>query len=450
MPTTDKRKERYHQVVLGKATGVYASWSKNGMTSKGLVSIANAYAFDKRLKTDAIYRFRALVFACALGMRVEKRYAKFLQKLFHLFAFLRERNALASLKRVLGFQVEMDIWEMISIELEKLSVLLSQRNNEETTGGGRRSEMGDFLSEDALEDFLAEVEKEEMQKTGDKSLTDGKTDEGETHGEQMPVETESEREQISVEELEPTRDGALKKQASTKGQATERLNKEGYPQKETPKDESQASPMEKTLGNPAAFVGTIELEQSHTEEIPFPFPIFRENGKEGSVQTSKDTSVEGAEQSQLVATEKVEGAERSAVTENGQDKDLFPVFKGEQGGSGGENKSKPEQSTDKTLEKDVERLIEKEVKEEQGKPDQVKNLSEENKARYALMNSLSEQEIRQLVDHVKEMARLTMEQEEAAGREQFSVTQSSNDTQMSEQVSASKQNDGAILQNAKK
>ena len=129
---------------------------------------------------------------------------------------------------------------------------------------------------------------------------------------------------------------------------------------------------------------------------------------------------------------------------------MFPVFKGEKGGSGGENKSKPEQSTDKTLEKDVERLIEKEVKEEQGKPDQVKNLSEENKARYALMNSLSEQEIRQLVDHVKEMARLTMEQEEAAGREQFSVTQSSNDTQMSEQVSASKQNGGAILQNAKK
>ena len=52
MLTLDERKERYYKLVLEKSHEIYFSWSKDGTTSKQLVTQANEYAFDKRLKTD--------------------------------------------------------------------------------------------------------------------------------------------------------------------------------------------------------------------------------------------------------------------------------------------------------------------------------------------------------------------------------------------------------------
>ena len=86
--TMDEIKNRYYKLVLEKGNAVYASFGKRGMTSKRLVVQANTYAFDKRLKTDGVFRFHALAFAYALGLRVEKRYSTFLRKLFRIFAFL--------------------------------------------------------------------------------------------------------------------------------------------------------------------------------------------------------------------------------------------------------------------------------------------------------------------------------------------------------------------------
>jgi hypothetical protein len=78
------------------------------------------------------------------------------------------------------------------------------------------------------------------------------------------------------------------------------------------------------------------------------------------------------------------------------------------------------------------------------------NLSEENKAIYELMNSLDDKEITSIVNHIKEAAKLVLDQEETAWREQVSVMQNSADTQMSEPVQASKQNNSVIIPNAKK
>jgi hypothetical protein len=437
-PTTDKQKERYYKAVLAKATETYALWFRSGMTSKGLVAQANAFAFDKRLKTDAVYRFRALAFACALGMRIDKRYAKLLQKLFRLFAFLRERDALVTLKRVLGFQVDMDAWEMVSMELEKLAVLLSQRNDQETRGGGKHSEMGDLLSDDALESFLAEIAEEEAQKTGDKTLTADKADGLGAQSEQTPVETVSEREQLSVKEFETTKDEGRNKESSTKEQKVETLNKEASSQKEAQESGKQANSTEKMVENVATFAESVDTVQEREEKMPSPFPVFRENHDESSVEAQKDTVEEAKAQTQPVENEKSEGAERSAGAETEQDKTLFPVFNSEAGTSGGEPDKVSENST------------EKEVKSGEVKSSMVSNLSEENKAIYELMNSLDDKEITSIVNHIKEAAKLVLDQEETAWREQVSVMQNSADTQMSEPVQASKQNNSVIIPNAKK
>lgn len=433
IPATDKQKERYYQVVFGKATEVYTSWNKSGMTSKGLVAQATAYAFDKRLKTDAVYRFRALVFACALGMRVEKRYAKLLQKLFRILAFLRERNALATLKRVLGFQAGADVWDMVSVELKMLATLLSKRDDEGTKGGGKHSEMGDLLSEDALENFLTEVAQEDLQKMDAKDFTVDKAENIATQNEQSPIETEASREKISVEEFETEKDGTQKKQTSSKEEKTETLNK--ALQKETQDSGKQVNSTEKTLKNVAAFTGTVELAQEVAEETPSPFPIFREN--ETVVESQKESVVETKEETPTFANEKGEGTERNAGAETERDKDVFPVFNGNKGDLGD------------TPEKPIEKPMEKEVKSEVKNTQTVNNLSEENKARFALHDSLSEKEIELIVNHIKEMAKITMAQEEAAWREQFSVTQNSAGAQISEQVQVSQQS-GEVIQNAKK
>ena len=100
--TIDELKERYYKVVLEKGSEIYSFWCKNKTKSKRIVAKANEYAFDKRLKSNEKVRFYALAFAYALGLRLEKRYRRFLCKLLRLFAFIRERKALRILKKVLS------------------------------------------------------------------------------------------------------------------------------------------------------------------------------------------------------------------------------------------------------------------------------------------------------------------------------------------------------------
>ena len=148
MEITDERKKRYHKRVVERGNAVYAFWLKHKTRSKKIVMKANEYAFDKRLTKDVSYRFQVLAFVYALSLRLERRYRGFLRKLFRLFAFLRERSALALLKRVLGFTSYTDLREIIDVESEKLSKTLSQQADDNSTGGGKVSTSG-ALAEDA-------------------------------------------------------------------------------------------------------------------------------------------------------------------------------------------------------------------------------------------------------------------------------------------------------------
>ncbi|MBO5737226.1 MAG: hypothetical protein J6S04_05415 [Clostridia bacterium] len=448
--TIDERKEKYYKVVLEKAKGVYASWGKSGVTSKGIAAQANAYAFDKRLKTDAAYRFRAVIFACALGMRMEKRYATFLQKLFRLFAFLRERKALALLKRVLGYHSNADMLEMIAAEIEKLAELLSKRNGQDTTGGGKRSVMGDLSLEEAMESFIEEATKEEAQKTDEKDLTADKAEGLETQGKQTAVKTEPMREQIAVKEFETAKDGGKTKQDPSKQQKTETLQKEDRAQKETQESGKDAKPTEKAVEIPSVFTEPMEIEQKQQEKIPSPFPIFRDNDGGKTVETQQD-AFESQDEAQNFTNEKGEGVGADKEKVNSP----FPVFNRENGTGGGPEKpmeksdGKEDKTSEKSEEKTTEKPKEKETKTE-GKDTQVdNNLSEENKARLALNDSLTDQERELIANHIQEMAKTMLAQEEAEWREKISITDNSVNTQMSEKVQTNAQG-SAIIQNTKK
>ena len=406
IPTIDERKERYYQIVLEKARGVYASWGKNGASSKALVAQAHAYAFDKRLKMDITYRLRALVFTCALSMRIEKRYATFFQKLFRLFAFLRERGALAMLKRVLDMSVNAGIREMIMAELEKIAVQLSKLGEEETRGGGKRVGREDVSPEEAMENFLTENTKEEMQKTDDKELAADTADELSTQDKKTTTTLEPSREQISVDEVQQNECLGRGKKEPLKEVKMKGLEVNERAPKETVEHVNEEKPIEKSVGNTSVLVETRAIEQDRGETLSSPFPSVQENGG-GGLETEQNAPNETKEQPQAFANEQGEIVEQNAPAKSEPDKTLFPVFNVENGSGN---------SPEKPMEKPEEKSTTKESK-VAGKDFLAEmKVSEENKARIELNVTMTKQQIEAIVMQLKEMANIEMSQ-----REQVSI-----------------------------
>ena len=67
------------------------------------------------------------------------------------------------MKRVLGVHGHTDIRELIAMEMDKLIELLTEREDEDTTGGGKRAEIGTLSLEEELESFLEACALEEAQ-----------------------------------------------------------------------------------------------------------------------------------------------------------------------------------------------------------------------------------------------------------------------------------------------
>ena len=153
--TIADRKEKYYKLVLIKGEGIYFSWEEKRVKSKRIVAKANEYVLDKRLQSDFSYRFHALSFAYALGLRLTNRYRGFIRKIFRIFAYLRERNAFWKLKNALGGDIDTDVRDLVSVDAEKISVQLSIRSEGRLQSGGKNVAVGDEIFEKELQKFFS-------------------------------------------------------------------------------------------------------------------------------------------------------------------------------------------------------------------------------------------------------------------------------------------------------
>ena len=441
--TIDERKDRYYKLVLEKGTAVYFSWVKQGIASKRLVAKAKEYAYNKRLKTDYGYRFQALVFAYALSLRVEKRYRTFLRKIFHWFAYRRERKALALLKRIWGLQDFSDIRDMIALESERIALEIAHRIDRESMRGGRRFGIDEIAMDEELRNFLEECLQEETQKTSDTELENADAEQIERYENPTALQgEEKEREKISVREFEAVeRTGEEKKDFQPA--KSERLEKAERVGKETEKPQSvqEEKTVEKSVAETSILAETIVAEQKH-EETPSPFPVFLEPANKAPRSGKKEEIVAGKEQTESKSDgEKSTNAEKNTQMENERQKSPFPVFRNADKGLANSTVNSTANTAEQRLEIDVKPVESKAV---------PRVVSEENQARINANVTMSKEQIGAIVEQLKEQAQQIMAQEEQAWRENISVSDGMNKASTKVQPTSSSRNNNAVAPSHKK
>ena len=460
---TDGRKERYYKLALAKGNEIYASWATSSAVSKRIVAKANEYAFNKRLKTDALYRFHVLAFMVALGLRLEKRYATFLRKLFRLFAYLRERNALKMLKRVFGFYGDTDMREILDMEAVKIIVLLSNRKNGQSTGGGKRFEMGDITVEEEVNNFFEECIQEDEQKSVDNNLETDADKNLDANGKSLfKKEEDVQREKISVEEFEKGEqvvEHTKKSNAQTKIEQIEKQATEPLDASNTNNIKAEKS-IEKTATNTSILTEITILTQDKEEGEPSPFPIFKPNPENKPAEQSKEKlGLETGKTQTEPTTNNGEKLDKDILAKNEQEKSPFPVFNKEE-----VDLIKSLEKTDKKEVKEVKEIkVDKEIHsleginapteiifEEEKMLHALSEISEENKLRLARHDQMTKEELKAIISTIKESAKVIMEQEEQAWREKISVEEGGNLGQSSSKITDSTQNNMSSKKELKK
>ena len=469
--TIDVRKEEYYNLVIKKGEALYSNWEEFGMTAKKIVAKTHEYVFDKRLKTDAVFRLQVIVFAYALKLRLEKRYGTFWRKLFRFFAYLRERNALKILKRLFGFFGYTDIREIIRTEIERVALILSRRDTQDTTGGGKRAGMGELSVEEELQQFFDESVLDETETNAERDLSSDKADDLENKSEPFSIKPENgEREKISIYETNESKE----QKDGTKEVKNENQKKEQSVQNQTELSEAkrEENPAEKSVANTSILAEMIVAEQTNEKEPPSPFPVFREESEDKSIVEKKSESVESKEQSETTSVEeKEEIVDKNAFEDAERQKSPFPVF------NRGNNivetpievptENLSEQSNEREtvasgedlldslkenqLEKFGQKTDEKELKGQYNKLVlAMENISEENMTRIILNMTMSDEQIAAIAQQVKDGAKMVMKEEESAWREQISVEQEVNANQTQTKSVVSEQNNESVIQTRKK
>lgn len=447
--TLEQRKERYYQFAKEKADKIYSLWEANKITSKKLVAKANEYAFDNRLKTNAEYRFYAYAFVLALELRLQTRYGTFLRRLFRFFAYIRERKALKTLKGVLGFDGDVDIREMLDVEVEKITVLLANRPNGKSTGGGKSLDMPEIALEE-FDDFFEECIREDEPKTVGNDLRDEKETNAVTQDEAVVVNTEDlKREKISVNEFgkgEPIDEPKQENKSFSTTKQTDKTTEAEFFEKE-----KIEKPIEKTVANTSILAETLVLKQDRTEETPSPFPIFRENAESKPIHGKEESALSNENNDTKPAKQEGERLDKDISVETNQEKSPFPVF--------GKDKPLEIKTPEKVVEKEVK--VTKEIDVVKGNSDltvimdtkisnemtmhALSNISEENKTRGILNITMHEQEIQAIAEQIKMAAKMEMAMEEQAWREQISVAKTSNEMQAAPKENAPPANKGVVI-----
>lgn len=432
--TIDQRKEEYFTYIVEESEKTYAAWKNKGTPSKRIAEKARKYAYSKRLQSDFFYRFRALIFLCALELRLEKRYAKFLKKLFLLFPFLRERASFRLLKRLLGYINETQMRDLISVELERLAMEISKLKDTETAGGGKTSFLDEasILSElQSFFDLCAEAEAQEMNPL-DFLLEKLSVSSGEVQ-ENVSQDGGVKREQISVEGLSKVQ----AEKAQGKETKQEKMLEDGKQKREDVKQgeeevkapEKKAEKITQSTAIPSEIAAAFPKE---TQEENTPFPIFREEKiKENSLE-NKGVQDGGKPKDTPETKDVVEILEKGVHSENEKGKVPFPIFKGRE--------EVLVQKTENPAGK-----VEKENSSETSVREKM-FISDENKIRIALRDSLSDAEKRAIAMHLQEMAELYASVEEQKWLEENADRVG----QVNNRISQAPPKNGFFLHNPKK
>lgn len=432
--TIDQRKEEYFTYIVEESEKTYAAWKNKGAPSKRIAEKARKYAYSKRLQTDFFYRFRALIFLCALELRLEKRYAKFLKKLFLLFPFLRERASFRLLKRLLGYINETQMRDLISVELERLAMEISKLKDTETAGGGKTSFLDEasILSElQSFFDLCAEAEAQEMNPL-DFLLEKLSVSSGEVQ-ENVSQDGGVKREQISVEGLSKVQ----AEKAQGKETKQEKMLEDGKQKREDVKQgeeevkspEKKAEKITQSTAIPSEIAAAFPKE---TQEENTPFPIFREEKiKENSLE-NKGVQDGGKPKDTPETKDVVEILEKGVRSENEKGKVPFPIFKGRE--------EVLVQKTENPAGK-----VEKENSSETSVREKM-FISDENKIRIALRDSLSDAEKHEIAMHLQEMAALYASVEEQKWLEENADRVG----QVNNRISQAPPKNGFFLHNPKK
>ena len=440
--TTSERQDEIYKIILRDAEAVYSLWKQKRIRSKHLVAQAKKYAFDKRLKRNISYRFRVLVFAYALSLRVERRYASFFRKLFLFFAFIKERDALRLLKRVFGFDEFTEIREILAAEVEKIDVLFTKYHDRRTAGGRRFAGVDDLSIEESFEHFVKEYIQKDTLHT---AKTDAEMDSVEflEDGDRFVSAdlNEEKRGQISVDEITFPEKAGVPKGARSPLEETEEWKEFDFT-KET-ETLFEVKKEEKTTAQPledlSAAEGTPSVLEKAEKETPSPFPVFREPINANGGLDNKNAPM-AKEEKETPAPAKEGNAEKNISAESQENKSPFPVFRGE--------KVNVSVAAEKPIAPAPEKRVGQDFKgsesfqdfQIQERKSFIDSVSEENKARINVNTTMSDAEIQAIVTQLKDAAKMTMKQEEEAWREKISVSDHSNNVQTGPKIAAPPQN----------
>lgn len=441
--TRNERKERYYNLVLNKANQLYSLWKSERIRSKQVVAKANEYASGTQLKTDANYRFHALVFTVALGIRLEKRYRTFFRRLFRIFAYLRERKAFKNLKIVFGIDSDNNIRELMEMEAEFIIILLSHLKDKRSTGGGKRLSLVDIALEEDLESFAEEcILEEEEQKSVEHDLDAEKVEKVDASTDSFPVQSEeTQREKFSVTELENVEQvvNGQKKQPNTSKEV-------GQPEKQTTETKEKGLDVKdkieknvtQTVTSTSILAETMVVTQEKTEDSPTLHPVFQKQSEEKGTG-EKETSVTSQEkQDAKTEQEHSERLDKDIRSGTEREKSPFPVFR--------EAKAVTVQAPEKVEIKETREMLEIQPLEEKRVYPKME-VSEENKARIALNVTMSTLEIHAIVEQIKSAAGVEMERVEEQWREKNFIA---NGTKQQGNVNPPSANKGAIVPGSKK
>lgn len=389
--TIDQRKDEYFTYILEEGKKAYATWKDRGTSSKKIAARAKKYAYSKRLQADFFYRFRALIFLCALELRLKKRYAKFLKKLFLFFPFLRERSAFRLLKRMLGHTSEAQIRDLISVEMERFAMEVSKLKDVESADGGKTFFLNDTSILMELQSFFelcAEAEAQGIEPV-DLLLE-------EMHAPMDPPEgnvsqSGVKREKLALDSLEKaqhqrTQKETIQEKTLEKGEKKGEEGKQVQDEKKTP--EKKAEKLTPSTAIPSEIAAAFSEE---VQEENSPFPIFREEKSDGKPLENKELRDGNESKDAQEKKDVAESVEKGASLESEKERSPFPVFRNGR-----------EEGAAKGVENPAEKGLKEDVSDTSAQA--KKYLSYENQARIALRDSLSDAEKQAIAMRLQEMA----------------------------------------------
>lgn len=276
--TVKERKTEYSAAVQMRGEQTFLKWKERGASHAEIC--AEAELLEKGGLRGYRGRMRALVLACAIELHVKDKYGSFLKRLFHPIAYSEERRALSRLKELMGYPVDSEVREAISVEMLALAEVLAKRaEDEDSTDGGMRAQLTDPNIEVELEAFFEEerAADEEREGKGGGISTEREEKQAEVGAEnaQTAAEAPASPEQTPVEGVEM----AEKPHFSDKpinGQEQVKAPEKGQIRAETEvRQRQEQKPIGVAAAGVPAYADVAMTEEQRAEELPSPFPVFR-------------------------------------------------------------------------------------------------------------------------------------------------------------------------------